>query len=379
MDLICFSHLRWDFVYQRPQHLLSRFSKIYTTYYVEEYKSSDEEDGFSLHRAEGGVIVVVPHLKVTNGEDNITVNKRVYAILQKLFSERNIDRYFFWYYTPMALPFTHEFHPELLVYDCMDELSAFIFAPPEMHFYEKKLLQIADIVFTGGSSLFKAKTDMHENVHVFPSSIDKEHFQVARFIVQQPADQQYIPHPRLGFFGVIDERLDLELIGEVAESKPDWHIILIGPVVKIDQNLLPRHPNIHYLGSKHYNELPNYISGWDISLIPFALNESTKYISPTKTPEYLAAAKPVISTAIADVVEPYGRLGLVHIVNNANELIEHAEIEFNKKNKSEWLERVDKYLKDFSWDRTWSSMYEFVRSTQLEKHKNQTIKDKMYV
>ena len=188
----------------------------------------------------------------------------------------------------------------------MDELSAFKFAPPQLREAETALFNAADIVFTGGHSLYQAKKHLHHNIYPFPSSIEKEHFSKARIHNQEPPDQQHIPHPRLGFFGVLDERFDIELIREAAIRKPEWNFILLGPVVKINHDDLPRLSNIYYPGGKTYNELPAYISGWDIALVPFALNESTKYISPTKTPEYLAAGKPVISTAITDVVKPYG-------------------------------------------------------------------------
>ncbi|HEY1112573.1 MAG TPA: glycosyltransferase, partial [Chitinophagaceae bacterium] len=246
--------------------------------------------------------------------------------------------------------------PKMVVYDCMDELSAFKFAPPALTENEKMVMQKADVVFTGGYSIYEAKKDKHHNIYPFPSSIEKEHFAIARTISEDPADQAPIPHPRFGFFGVLDERFDIDLIEQVAKARPNWQFVLIGPVVKIDPATLPQYANIHYLGGKTYKELPQYLAGWDVAVIPFAMNESTRYISPTKTPEYLAAGKPVISTPIRDVVSPYGENKLVHIASTAEEFIRHGEAILKKKQQKAWLNKVDAFLAGNSWDRTWSQM-----------------------
>jgi UDP-galactopyranose mutase len=278
----------------------------------------------------------------------------------------------------MALPFTNHLTPELVIYDCMDELSAFKFAPPALTINEKELFQKADVVFTGGMSIYESKKDHHHNVHPFPSSIDKAHFGQARKIRTQPDDQKDIPHPRFGFFGVVDERFDIELLREVATRKPEWHFVILGPVVKIDPEMLPRMGNVHYLGGKKYEELPHYIASWDIATILFADNESTKFISPTKTPEYLAAGKPVISTPIRDVVRPYGDNKLVHIASNADEFIAAAELELAKKSKTSWLKKVDEFLLYNSWDRTWSKMVRLIDDT-LNNNLKSTVKEQAYV
>jgi glycosyltransferase involved in cell wall biosynthesis len=373
MNLICFSHLRWNFVYQRPQHILSRFSNQYVTYYVEEFIINDQEDGFDMYKTKENVLVVTPHLNSATFSEN-DKNLRVNKVIKNLFAEEEIKDYMFWYYTPMALAFTKSFRPKVIIFDCMDELSAFKFAPQELKTFEQELLDSADIVFTGGNSLYEAKKNQHHNIFSFPSSIDKTHFSQARQVITQPEDQKNIPYPRLGFFGVIDERFDIDLIEQAATLKPDWQFVLIGPVVKIDPATLPKNSNIHYLGGKSYQELPIYLSGWDISMIPFAINESTKYISPTKTPEYLAAGKPVVSSAINDVVYPYGENNLVHIVNDAFELIEKASEELALKDKSEWLERVDDYLDDISWDLTCSKMQKLVKIELDDKEMAKIVK-----
>src|ERR1041384_4218973 len=287
-DLVCFSHLRWDFVYQRPQHLLSRCAKDRRVFFVEEPVYGEGALRLEVSRREDNLYVVVPRLP-EGLLSEVTVEAIQQALIDRLISEHKIDDYVLWYYTPMALGWTRHLKPLATVYDCMDELSAFKFAPRALREREAELFRRADVVFTGGQSLYEAKRTQHPNVYAFPSSIDRAHFAAARTITNDPADQAGIPHPRIAFFGVLDERLDIELLDGVAAARADWQIVMIGPVVKIDEADLPRRPNIHYLGGKAFKELPAYIAGWDVAALFFARNESTRFISPTKTPEYLAA------------------------------------------------------------------------------------------
>jgi UDP-galactopyranose mutase len=312
IDVVCLCHLRWNFVFQRPQHLLSRFAQKHRVFFIEEpiFNAAENHLEITMDPA-NRVCIVVPHLK--NYMDAPAVIAAQKMLIYDLFRSMQIKKYLLWYYSPMALAYTDHLDPELIVYDCMDELSAFKFASPLLIQYEQKLFKKADVVFTGGQSLYEAKKHLHGNIHMFPSSIDKKHFNIARSALEDPADQASIPHPRIGYYGVLDERLDIDMLKELAALRPDWQFVLVGPVVKIDPDELPRQNNIHYLGGKQYNELPWYLAGWDIAMMPFALNESTRYISPTKTPEYLAGGKRVISTPIKDVMTPYEENGLVHI------------------------------------------------------------------
>ncbi len=362
-DLVCLSHLRWNFVYQRPQHLLGRCAKSRRVFFVEEPVFSATTDWWldvSIH--ESGVWIIVPHL--SEGISEETAQTAQQAMLDDLFKAAEINQYILWYYTPMAVSFTSHLKPLAVVYDCMDELSAFQGAHPDLKANENQLLKRASVVFTGGHNLYEAKQHQHPNIHAFPSSIEKEHFATARNLSQEPPDQKDIPHPRLGFYGVIDERMDIELLAGIAQAKPDWHLVIIGPVAKIDPATLPTHPNIHYLGGKSYQELPGYLGGWDIAMLPFAINESTKFISPTKTPEYLAAGKPVISTPIRDVVRPYGENGLVRIASNVSEFVACAEEILNESSdvRKTWLSEVDAFLADNSWDKTWGEMLGLIES-----------------
>ncbi|MBD2497410.1 UDP-galactopyranose mutase [Nostoc sp. FACHB-280] len=360
-DIVCFSHLRWNFVYQRPQHILSRCVQERRVYFIEEPVFSKETLGrLDIRQDDHGVVVVVPHLPEGLSEEGI--NADLCLLLDGLFAEYSISNYICWYYTPMAIAFTNHLQPQAIIYDCMDELSAFKGASPKLKGYEAELFRRADLVFTGGQSLYENKVNQHPNVYAFPSSVDVAHFAQARNIAE-PADQANIPHPRLGFFGVIDERMDIELLRGVAETRPDWHLVIIGPVVKIDPAILPQRENIHYLGSKDYKELPAYLAGWDLAMLPFARNEATRFISPTKTPEYLAAAKPVVSTSIRDVVRPYGESKLVRIADTVDEFVVAAEQAMQEDNSATgWLSRVDAFLEKISWDRTLASMMKLIDS-----------------
>jgi UDP-galactopyranose mutase len=357
-DLVCLSHLRWDFVYQRPQHLLSRFAKERRVFFIEEPFFEDGPMQLEVTERECGVRVVVPRLpKELLSEGALDSVQR--GMIDRLFAEHNINSHFLWYYTPMARAWTKHLQPVAVVYDCMDELSAFKGASSALKEREAELFKCADLVFTGGQSLYEAKRHQHKNIFAFPSSIDAPHFAQARSLRDEPADQAAIPHPRLGFFGVIDERMDIELLDKMAEARPDWHLVMVGPVVKIDPATLPRRANIHYLGGKSYQELPSYLAGWDVALLPFARNESTRFISPTKTPEYLAAGCPVVSTSIRDVVRPYGELGLVHIADTPSEFIASIEAAMNE-DAATRLSEVDAFLSQTSWDRTWGRMAELI-------------------
>jgi UDP-galactopyranose mutase len=370
-DLICLSHLRWDFVYQRPQHLLTRCAKERRVFFVEEPIFGEGALRLDVSRREDNLYVVVPHLPAGSLSE-VAVEAIQQALIDRLISEHAVSDYVLWYYTPMALGWTRHLKPVATVYDCMDELSAFKFAPRALREREAELFRRADVVFTGGQSLYEAKRDKHTNIHAFPSSIDRAHFAQARNVTEDPADQSAIPHPRMGFFGVVDERFDTALLDQIAEARPDWHFVIIGPVVKINEADLPRRANIHYLGGKSYPELPQYIAGWDAAALLFACNEHTRFISPTKTPEYLAAGKPVVSTPIHDVVRPYGEMGLVRIADNAADFIKAAaEIGMDERtDDATWLARVDEFLAQNSWDQTWGMMASHIGEAVEARKKN---------
>ncbi|MEO6225214.1 MAG: glycosyltransferase family 1 protein [Sphingomicrobium sp.] len=370
VTLICFSHLRWNFVFQRPQHLMSRFAREMNVIYWEEPVDIAPTQAAFLDVREvdaSGVRIVVPQLPEGMPDDarEATLRRLLTAHLAAIRGPLVA-----WYYTPMMLPFSRDIEPDVTVFDAMDELSKFKFAPTHLLRLEQELIDRADVVFTGGSSLFEAKKDRHDNVHCFPSSVDRAHFAKARGGQFDPADQEDLPRPRLGFYGVIDERFDVELLDRVAQMRPDWSFVMVGPVVKIAEEDLPRRANIHYLGGKTYAELPAYLSGWDVALMPFAMNESTEFISPTKTPEYLAGGKPVVSTPVKDVVRHYGHLEGVQIASTPEEFVAACEtaLKLARDPEGGWLAEADLMLSASSWDTTQARIAGLV-ADQLGTHR----------
>nr|MBA3501242.1 glycosyltransferase family 1 protein [Deltaproteobacteria bacterium] len=360
--VLCLSHLRWNFVYQRPQHLLSRCARDRPVVFFEEPIYDSTEPALELY-TDGKMRIAVPHLPAGMTADHAEAAQRK-MIDRVVASELDGERPVLWYYTPMSIAFTHHVRARAVVYDCMDELSLFQGAPAHLRDRERLLLRHADVVFTGGHSLYEHKRDtsQHRNIHPFPSSVDVAHFARGREPLVDPADQAAIPSPRVGFFGVIDERMDLALVADLADLRPDLHLVMIGPVVKIDPSALPRRTNIHYLGGKTYAELPEYLASWDVAMMPFARNDSTRFISPTKTPEYLAAGKPVVSTSIRDVVSPYGNEGLAWIADTAGEMSEAID-QALASDRDARVAHADSFLANLSWDRTWREMWEYVEES----------------
>jgi glycosyltransferase involved in cell wall biosynthesis len=349
--LLCLSHLRWGFVYQRPQHVMSRLARDYDVIFFEEPVFEDQATPRLDHSQPApGIEVIVPRLPHGLSEEQIAEAQR--TLLDDMLLARGDEELLLWYLTPMSLAFTDHLKGNVTIFDCMDELSAFRGAPARLVDMERQLMTRADVVFTGGYSLWEVKQRQHDNAHPVPSSVDIAHFAAARSGLADPLDQAGIAHPRLGFFGVIDERFDIELVGKLATLRPDWQIVLIGPVVKIDPATLPQRPNIHYLGGKRYDELPAYLAGWDVALMPFAINESTRFISPTKTPEYLAGGCPVVSTPIHDVIRGYGHSGAVTIADTASAFVAGIDAALGQKGSTEFLQSADAALDGMSWDTT---------------------------
>lgn len=353
--IIVFSHLRWNFVFQRPQHLLCRLAAHHPIVFIEEPVHHEGEAFFHTYSPAPDVLVCVPHTPA----DMPGFHDDHLPHLQKLLRQlvRDYPEHIAWFYTPMALPLLQELEPQHVVYDCMDELASFKNAPRQLLQRESALLKVADIVFTGGRSLYRAKRDRHPNVHCFPSSVDAAHFVQALDRSNSHPAHREIPGPRLGFYGVIDERFDTELIAAVADAHPVWQIVLVGPVVKVDPANLPQRANIHYLGQQDYEALPQFLAGWDVCLLPFALNESTRFISPTKTLEYMAAELPIVSTPVADVAEAYQ--DVVAIAGDAQSFIAACEAALlaPPEEHARKVEKMRKVLGATSWDETVSQMH----------------------
>lgn len=367
--ILCFSHLRWDFVTQRPQHLMRRFAGHARVLFWEEpvYMEGLAAPMLRTTRCpESGVEVLCPLLRE---EDGRTGDRAVLVALLNEAAAEIIQPLVRWYYTPMMFPFSSHLPAACVVYDCMDELANFRHAPAEMATREAALLAAADLVFAGGRSLCEAKRRRHSSVHLFPSSVDSGHFAQARLPGDDPVDQRALPRPRLGFYGVIDERLDLELVAALADARPGWSIVMVGPVVKIDPATLPTRTNIEFVGHRAYAELPDYLRGWDVALMPFALNAATRHISPTKTPEYLAAGRPVVSTAIDDVVRDYGDCPGVTIARDVDGFVSGCEAALARAaNPGQWLPAVDRMLASTSWDVTQAAMQRLIAAVIASRH-----------
>ncbi|WP_420460038.1 glycosyltransferase [Neolewinella sp.] len=293
-DLLVFCHLRWDFVYQRPQHLISRLSEQYRVLFVEEPWRRPERPDSPLRKESDRLHVLQPNV------DHID---QIPEVLADYLPGGHTE--IVWFYSPSFFPVLADLRCETVVYDCMDELSLFRGAPRELVHLESRLLRRADVVFTGGRSLYEAKKERNPAVYCFPSSVDQAHFARAQEGLPVPADIAFLRGPVVGYFGVIDERIDLDLLAGTADLLPEVQFVMIGPLAKIHDADLPRRGNLHYLGMKDYAELPAYLQRFDVAMMPFALNDATRFISPTKTLEYMAAGRPIVSTAIRDVVREY--------------------------------------------------------------------------
>ncbi len=330
-DILCFSHLRWDFVFQRPQHLMTRCAREHRVFFFEEPIYDSADPGLVITTDRSGVRVVTPHLP-GRPEDDLMLRS---GLLDALVRDQKLNDFVSWYDSPRALAWSRQLLPRAVVYDCME--------PSVSELQERELLRRADLVFTSDHRLSEARRPLHANVHALPNGIDLPHFAAARRVRAAPDDQAHLPHPRLGFCGAIDDHLDLELVGELASRRPEWQIILLGPVMKAATSRLPRAHNIHYLGPKRDASLPDYFSGWDVALLPG---------TPTRTLEYLAAGLPVVSTSADDGVQPEA---LVHLARSAAEF-EEAVVQGLEEDRASRELRADAYLAGLSWEHTWSQM-----------------------
>jgi len=354
--LIVFSHLRWEFVFQRPQHLLSRLARHFHVVFVEEPMHTSGPAYLERTTPCKGVEVLRAHTPVEHWGFHDDQLSALQPMIGGYLADNLIDDYIVWFYTPMALPLLGDLSPRAIVYDCMDELSAFKNAPRQMRQRETALLKSADLVVTGGPRLYEAKRAANPNVLCLPSAVDAEHYSARRATADGPAMaradalQGAIAEPRLGFFGVIDERIDLDLVARVADADPGWQIVMVGPVVKIDEAALPRRANIHYLGQQPYALLPQLVAGWRVCLMPFALNESTEFISPTKTLEYMAAGRPVVSTPVHDVKAMFG--DIVAIAPSADLFVAACRqaLRETAQQKAEREQRMAERVRKHSWD-----------------------------
>ena len=391
-SLVCISHLWWDWVWQRPQHLLSRLARHYPVFWAEEPRIEIGEayEGFDVREERPNLHVS----RLTFRSDAPTFWSRLDEVLDRtgghafkvsdsireaslLFDspaqerlEREVRDYvaswrrgplILWLYTPVVVHFIDLLQPDLVVYDVMDELAAFKFAPARLKEQEQELITRADLVFTGGPSMYTTRQGRHPDLHLFPSGVEQEHFaQALAPDLAVPDDVRALDHPIVGFFGVVDERIDLDLLAGAAAARPDWNWVMIGPVLKIEETSLPRLPNIHYLGKQDYRQLPAYLKAFDVAMLPFARNEATRFISPTKTLEYMAAHKPIVSTSIKDVITLYG--SVARIADMPAELVAQvqAALDEGPAERARRNEQEQELLGRYAWDTIAGEMHALI-------------------
>ena len=353
--ILVFSHLRWGFVWQRPQQYLSRFARRHPVLFVEEPvfdAGPDAEPRVELHAVMPGVTVACPHGPSSWADDPDLADdlcRLTRSALERVNGEGAFDRPLLWYYSPMDASWTlGQFENRGIVYDCMDELSQFTGAPPQLVAHERRLMEHADVVFTGGYELWTRKSEQHGNAHFFGCGVEADHFgQAMDNDTPVPPDIDFMDRPILGWFGVIDERVDYRLVGEVARLRPDWSVAMIGPVVKVDPSVLPHAPNLYWLGPRDYSVLPAYCKAFDVCMMCFALNDATQYINPTKALEYLATGRPVLSTPVRDVVRQWS--DLVEIADTPEAFAEAAD-RLLRERDGERIERGLAKAREMSWE-----------------------------
>lgn len=350
-DMIVFSHLRWDFVYQRPQHLISRVSKEYRVLFIEEPVGSMNASsiGFNLEIISPDLHILKPRVNSISEIKEILKNLGITKIPVA------------WFYSSAFIEILDELDADTIIYDCMDELSLFKGASKDLRTKEKELIKMADLIMTGGFSLFEEKSKFSDHVYCFPSSVDCQHFNKGSNINFIPEELMLFENPIIGYIGVIDERIDMDLLKETAALLPTYEFIMIGPIVKIGERDLAKAENIHYLGMKDYKDLPFYLSNFEIAFMPFALNDATKFISPTKTLEYMAAGRPIISTAITDVVRQYN--DYVEIVDSAETFKKAVEKIMLEENEKNYAASYHDILDATSWDHTAAAMLDLIKTT----------------
>ena len=364
LTLLTIGHLRWDHVWQRPQQLMTRFARRARVIYVDpaEIAAADaprideQPDSHGVRRLQP---VFPVDLLDTPGHN---YRELWLKLLPTVLAEAGSNT-IVWVSSPLlsylvaaALP-----HVRFAVYDCMDDLASFKDGSALMREREEQLLRQAELLFTGGLSMYEARKMRHPRAYCFPSGVDVAHFSRAEDqATREPAAIAGIPHPRLGYFGVLDERIDWPLIAQVAEQRPDWHWLLVGPTAKVRPEDLPQAPNIHYLGQQQYTDLPAYLKGFDIATMPFALNEATRFISPTKTPEYLAGGKSVVSSSVPDVAARYGNI--VYLADGPDAWIAAVEsaLAAAPAERAARNARAIPLLEQSSWDGVVDRMWELI-------------------
>ena len=364
IPIIAICHLSWDWVWQRPQQYLSRFAQRHRVLFVETYCSDVEVARIDLHQPEGhpNITVAKTHLPRARWHDGAFIDAERCRILKETLQRElrgQFDRPLLWFYDPMGVTsFAGQMNERAIVYDCMDELSQFKGAPPALVERERELLGVADVVFCGGQKMRKKRLPLNANTHFFGTGVDIEHFGQALAREQKVAPEiaAFGPKPVLGYFGVVDERIDYELLAQLADARSDWQVVMVGPTCKVDPAEFPQRPNLHFIGARPYAELPALTKGFSVAMMPFALNAATEYINPTKALEYMAAGRPVVSTALDEVRMNFGSVS--RIADSHAEFIAFCEKEVEAPSRA----RIVRGLK-LATENTWEA-----NIARMERH-----------
>jgi beta-glucosidase/6-phospho-beta-glucosidase/beta-galactosidase/glycosyltransferase involved in cell wall biosynthesis len=371
--ILVFSHLRWGFVWQRPQQFLSRFARKHRILFIEEPffdLAAGQPPRIDYHKVMPNVTVVTPHVAPEwhrNPKLPAELRRFTHQALENVNDDGDFERPLLWYYSPMDSAWSlGHFENRGVVYDCMDELSQFSGAPRALVQNEARLMQNADIVFTGGYELGEKKRSEHPNVHTFGCGVEYDHFSKAdQDDTAVPPDIDFVGRPVIGWFGVVDERVDYSLIGEMARLRPDWSFTIIGPVVKIDPNILPHSPNLYWMGGRDYQVLPNYCRKFDVCMMPFAINAATQYINPTKGLEYMATGRPIVSTPVRDVVRQWSEI--IRVASGSGDFLAAIEDALARRGGDPRVDRGIKLAQQCSWDSTVSKMQSLIGEA-ISKH-----------
>lgn len=356
--VIVFSHLRWNFVHQRPQHLLSRLARFYPVIFLEEPVFDAEHTFLERVTPVPNVMVCRPHTPIAATgfhDEQLPLLRELIRQLMMDFNDHIV-----WFTTPMAVPLLPEIHPRLVIYDCMDMPAARKSAPQPLREYESTLFTVADLVFAAGLGLYRTQRAHHPHVHYFPDSVDGSHFLQALDRTNAHPAHRSIAGPRLGYYGVIDERVDAHLIAHLADAHPQWQVVLAGPIGMRDAATLPHRANIHYLGYQPYSALPRLLAGWDVCLLPFVAEEATQFVSTTRILEYMAAELPIVSTHNQDVVDLYD--GIVSSAETPAAFVSACEAALLA-SAGEHAARAAKMravVSSTSWDATVASMHALI-------------------
>lgn len=375
--IIALCHLSWDWVWQRPQQFLSRLAQTHRVLFVETYCSDTPATRVELRTPaeQPGVTVCQMHLPAARWSDGKFIDRERRHALQRVLATDlagQFDDAILWFNDPMAVTaFAGHLDEALIVYDCMDELSQFNGAPPALLERERELLELADVVFCGGRKMRDRRLPLNPNCHFYGTGVDCGHFGAARSAGLPVAPElAQLDGPVLGYFGVIDERIDYDLLAALAEANPRWHLAMVGPTAKVDPANFPQRPNLHWLGGRPYAQLPALTKGFSVCLMPFALNAATEYINPTKALEYMAAGRPVVSTALDEVKSNFG--SVARIARSHQEFIELCRREVAAPSKLR-IARGLRLAADNTWDAIVAKLEAHVADALAERREEASV------